>query len=100
MNARSIMSTEDDRLPPTHDDPPTSAASPRRQRCTCEFCECELTPVGDILKFSDKAKGYRKHDQTVEDLQAKIVALETDLREARAKIPAEEPARESQEWNL
>lgn len=81
----------ENRLPPVGD--PAPAPSPVRDaRPVCEFCECQLTARGEVLKFSDKAKRYREHDTAVEKLHAKIADLETELRETKAKLAALTPA--------
>lgn len=84
----------DDRLPPVGEPPnpnPAPVRSGDMARPVCEFCECNLTHTGQVLKFSDKAKRYRRHDDTIEELNGKIATLETQLREARAKLAELEP---------
>lgn len=78
-------------LPPTGDHPPTARAS----KLTCEHCECVLTPTGDVLKMSDKARGHLKHDEAITKAQERIAALETELRDARAKLTELATVRES-----
>ena len=41
----------------------------------CRFCGCELTPSGDWVALSDKARGYRDASIALADLQAKYDAL-------------------------
>ena len=57
-----------------------------RRRIVCEFCECKLTNGGDVLEFSEKAKGFRKHSQTVEELNGTIVTLRQEKETADAKV--------------
>lgn len=78
------------RLPPSGDDPP-----PSKRKTTCEFCECSLTPAGDVLTVSDKAKRFRKHDETIEKHVARIAELETEVRELRTKLTEVATVRES-----
>ena len=74
---------------------PTPAPPPRAPRnLACEFCGCQLTGAGEVLRFSDQAKGFRTSAEKIETLQAKIETLETTIRELRAQIaPAPAPRR-------
>jgi hypothetical protein len=63
----------DDLLPPA----PTPLPADRPRKLTCEFCECQLAPNGDVMSVSDRAKTYR-------DLKDKLDALKADLEAARA----------------
>lgn len=60
----------------------------RESRSNCEFCECQLTARGEVLKLSDKAKRFRDHGDREEALTQKISALETELRTLRAEHAA------------
>jgi hypothetical protein len=62
--------------------PPARGAS----RPTCEFCECRLTHSGEVLEFSEKAKGFRKHSQTIEELNGTIATLRQEKETAEAKV--------------
>lgn len=74
-----------DRLPPSGEiDPP--APGRNRKPLVCEFCECKLTSAGEVLMFSDKAKRHRTHDDAIEAKDRQIATLETELRDARAKL--------------
>ena len=72
--------------PPSN--PPPDPAPNRSRGCTCEFCGCQLTGNGEIIKMGDKAKTYRKHDQTIEDRDAEISRLNTE----NAKLKQENDA--------
>lgn len=81
--------------------PPSPEPVRRPGKVRCEFCECELSPVsGEFQQLSDKAKTFRKHADTIEQLRADLVAKttehETAVRErdeARAAVlPANRPS--------
>ena len=71
------------RLPPTGEN--DSAPRPGR-KVTCEFCECSLTTAGEVLRFSDKAKKYRHHDDELEKRDKRIAELESAVRDVNAKL--------------
>jgi len=89
----------DDLLPPV--DPPDPIGDPaprRRASLVCEFCDCKLTPVGDVLNVSDKARNFRKLEDRIEILTADLTKAQADLAAAQADLrklrtPAESPAR-------
>lgn len=68
------------------------APVPRSKKITCEFCECSLTPSGEFVGLSEKAKSLRslsddlkKALSEAETLRAKITDLEKELEAAKAK---------------
>jgi septal ring factor EnvC (AmiA/AmiB activator) len=65
--------------------PSIVVASPRREPIVCEFCECTLTPAGDALKVSEKAKQLRDIDRTITKLKHRIADLETELATAQSE---------------
>lgn len=78
-----------------------SDSRPRAQKkVTCEFCECVLTPSGDLFgQLSEKAKKFRDVKQELENVREQlttakeqVVELETKLREARGQSsPSDTP---------
>lgn len=80
-----------DILPP--DDPPPPAARVRELKC--EHCDCRLTPTGDVLRMSDTARGHLRSAEKIEKLTARVGELETELRDARAKVAELSTVRES-----
>jgi septal ring factor EnvC (AmiA/AmiB activator) len=60
----------------------------------CGFCQCKLTPVGNVYEISDKARDYRDDKEThrkeiaklTEEItrkQVEITQLESKLREVQ-----------------
>lgn len=79
-------------LPPAGDLPPRPA---KKLPLVCEHCECTLTPTGDVLRMSDKARGHNKASEKLATLESKVATLETELRDARAKLQEYATVRES-----
>jgi hypothetical protein len=88
-------------MPPVDPPEPDPAPDPsprRRAPIVCEYCDCTLTPIGDVLKVSDKARTLRKQGDRIDTLLAEIEQAKTDLAAAKAEIqilrrPTETPAR-------
>jgi hypothetical protein len=74
-----------DLLPPGDNDPPAPAPRPRAG-LVCEYCECRLTPTGDVLKLSDKAKRWRDTEGAGDKLTARITALERENDDLKTKL--------------
>jgi hypothetical protein len=55
-------------LPPDALPAPQPAEPARAKRTTCEFCECRLTPSGELLELGGKARQFRDHATKIEDL--------------------------------
>jgi DNA repair exonuclease SbcCD ATPase subunit len=66
--------------------PPPDPGRPRK--ITCEFCECDLGNSGEYKKLSDKAKGFREAEETIEKLNATISELRAEITALKAQIPA------------
>jgi hypothetical protein len=73
-----------DLIPPA--DPPPGPRRPSPQLLTCEFCECRLTPTGDVLKLSDKAKAWRDTEGDREKLTKRLAELERQLEDAKTQL--------------
>jgi hypothetical protein len=75
---------------PLNTDPPTPPVPPREEKkCICEFCGCQLTPRGEVLRMGEAAKGFRKHEEIVEERDreiSRLTALETALRQEIADL--------------
>ena len=68
------------------------------KKITCEFCECILFSDGSVKTRSSRAKKLQTADDRIESLteqlsQSKemVTELETQLADARSKIPSEIP---------
>lgn len=72
--------------------PPAPEPTRGAKNIACDFCECSLTPSGDFLKLSDKAKQLRDQGETLEKANAKILELTRELQEARNAIARLETA--------
>jgi len=68
-------------------DPPAPPA-PADRKCVCEFCGCQLTPRGEVLKMGDSAKNFRRHEEIVESKDKEIRRLEGELSAAKAERDA------------
>ena len=76
-------------------EPPTEPRGPRK--ITCEFCESSLTPTGDMLKMSDRAKSLRDLEMKVQKLEREKTELEGTIQTLRDEAerrgaPAPAPA--------
>jgi len=94
------MSVSSDLLP--NDEPlapvpaPGAGGSPGAGRALkCEFCECQLTPNGEYLKLSTKARTLRDLEETLSNTTAQlstatesIAQLTRELNDARAQLAA------------
>lgn len=54
--------------------PPT-----RRAGIVCEFCECTLTPAGEVLKRGEAARKFSRLDEKLETALADAARAQTDL---------------------
>lgn len=64
---------------PLNTDPPRSPAPDVRRKCVCEFCECKLTPQGEIIEMGEKAKRFRNHDNVLEGKDREITRLSAEI---------------------
>lgn len=64
---------------------------------TCDFCGCKLTKRGEVMQLGEKAREFQKHDQAIEDRNARIAALESETRDLKDKIMQLEGRRRSTE---
>lgn len=62
--------------PPAPEPAPTPA---RPGRLTCENCQCQLTPTGDVFRMSDQAREWLR---AAEDLRA----ARAEARDARQQL--------------
>jgi predicted nucleic acid-binding Zn-ribbon protein len=93
MKIKSELLADDDLLggPPAPPAPP----APVKGSVTCGFCQASLTPGGEVMKLSDRAKSLRDFEDDLEDakrtiseLQAKISTLEGDVTTRDNRIGA------------
>jgi hypothetical protein len=68
--------------------PPVVPPEPGRRKIVCEFCECELGADGSYKKLSDKARGFREHDEALAGLQKTIGEKDREIAALKAQIPA------------
>ena len=69
-------------LPPDPPDPSPAPTGRRQTEVVCEFCECALTPSGEYIRLSDRAKELRGQGERIEALKAEIAERQTALDEA------------------
>jgi ribosomal protein L29 len=69
-------------------DRPTPPRSGERDRLVCEFCECQLTPSGEIIRYSERGKKFRDLTFTVAERDRKLGELEGELTRLRAENAA------------
>jgi hypothetical protein len=55
----------------------------RTRKIKCEFCECELGASGEYMRLSEKAKGLRKAEETIEELNKELGRTRTELEELK-----------------
>lgn len=75
----------DTNLPANRPDPNPPIS---RRGCTCEFCDCQLAPSGEVLRMGDKAKNFRRHEEVVEKKDAEISRLQAEITDLKAKLQA------------
>ena len=66
----NLIPGEDEHVPPT--------TTPRGAKLVCEFCSCQLTPVGDVLRMSDSAREYAKQAEQIKTLKAQLDQARSD----------------------
>jgi FtsZ-binding cell division protein ZapB len=83
----AATSVADPLLPP--DDPTPDPGRPvakPKQAIVCEFCECSLTPSGDYVSLSVKAKALRAQEETITALNDQISDLTDERDQARRDL--------------
>ncbi len=99
-----------DPLIPPDDAPPDTGRppAPPKRAIVCEFCECSLTPSGDYVSLSAKAKALRQQEEHIAALNDQISELtderdqaRRDLGDAQAAVAALEREKNSKRgfWN-
>lgn len=75
---------------PLNTDPtPTPNPTPRETKCICEYCGCQLTPRGEVMRMGEKAREFRKHEEVVEARDreiSRLTGIETALRQEIADL--------------
>lgn len=64
-------------------DPPSPA---RTRRVTCEFCECVLSPEGEVLKRGARAKAMMELADQVETLTATLAVRDQTIADLTAQL--------------
>lgn len=59
--------------------PPVVPSAASRSKIVCEFCECQVTPRGEIIFVGEKAKKYRKHEDLLDAKDAEITRLTNEI---------------------
>lgn len=62
--------------------------SSHMKKIVCEFCGCQVTPSGEIIRMGETAKQFRKHEEIVEKKEKEIARLTDELTEAKKKLSA------------
>jgi hypothetical protein len=79
-----------DNTPPVVVPPQTGA---RRAGQKCVFCECVMTGDGqDIWHLGDKAKEYKKHQETIAKKDEEISKLSSEITELKRQLAALSPS--------
>jgi hypothetical protein len=76
--------------PPLRTEPDPAPAPEPRRKITCEFCQCVLTPSGEIVTMSEVTRGYRdsaekhrgemeKRDKELADLREQLAAKDREI---------------------
>jgi hypothetical protein len=68
--------------------PPTPPTPARRTAVTCEFCRCQLTASGEVLRMSTEAKAFREAADDLATANAEITELEAELTDVKSKLAA------------
>ncbi len=63
-------------IPGEEHDPPTPPSA--KPKLVCEFCSCQLTPVGDVLRMSDNAREFAKQAEQIRTLKAQLDQARSD----------------------
>jgi hypothetical protein len=66
-----------DSIVPGDENTPPPAPS-KKAALVCEFCSCQLTPVGDVLRMSDNAREYAKQAEQIRTLKAQLDQARAD----------------------
>lgn len=92
------MTVENDLPPNTPPPAPPAPHASSSSTVVCEFCKCQLTPKGDYISLSERAKKLRGQEDELEtmrqQLAAAVSARDEALRErddARAAAEAAKP---------
>jgi hypothetical protein len=68
--------------------PPVVLPVASRRKTVCEFCECQVTPNGEVIVIGEKAKNFRKHDEILEKRDAEIRRLTEEISALKAERDA------------
>jgi len=91
--------TEPSILPAAPPEPAPAGSPEPRGSLTCGFCSAALTPRGEVIKLSDRAKALRdfeddlgdarrdiaERDATIDTLTAKLAGVERELAALQAE---------------
>lgn len=61
---------------------PPPAPTSGKKSITCEFCNCTLSPNGDYIALSERAKELRGQSETIDRLKETIEQLQGSVRTA------------------
>lgn len=71
---------------------PTLPSADLTRKLNCEFCNCRLTPNGEIIEMGEKAKTFRLQEETKEKLNKTISDLQAENADLKRQVQALTPA--------
>ena len=71
-----------------------------RHGCRCEFCECQLSHKGEVLRRGAAATRYLEMDRKIEQIQNELAAVKKDRDELAAKLDQVAPRKDGGSWRL
>lgn len=74
-------------LPPPSGDPAPPADPKPNNYIDCDFCECRLSPRGEVLRRGGRAAKFLELEDAIKTQNATIAELREDLAKARALVP-------------
>lgn len=87
-NTRTEKHRPDPPTDPLNTDTPPAPPPASERKCVCEFCGCQLTPRGEVLRMGEAAKNFRKHEEIVERKDKEIANLNRELAEVKQERDA------------
>jgi len=76
---------DDDLLPTPNPNPPIER-TPRLKDVRCGFCEATLTPLGEVMRLSDRAKALRDFEDDLEDAKKDLALKDQEIEMLRKQV--------------